>query len=148
MMASSKWCWHLHFDYRSNIKSFIRIQKYIVPSFKWFRWSEQILLQFYWRKSKSIPFLWKVKKILSDIGLALTRATFFILILLAAFKGKCLNIDTNEVFGTWNLVLSPLYFKYMFEARKANISSESVHQKTCIVTLIGGSHLLLACFWS
>ena len=38
---------------------------------------------------------------------------FFILNFWAAFKGKGLHMKRNKVFGTWNLLLLQICFKYM-----------------------------------
>ena len=55
---------------------------------------------------------------------------FFILRSLAAFKDKVLHMDKNEVFGTRNLILFLICFKYMFnQSTKAQtIHIMIVHQ--------------------
>ena len=60
-----------------------------------------------------VTFLSRIRKTLPSIGLIfkpeLLYFKFFDL-----FKGKGLHMDRNEVFGTWNLILLQMCFKYMF----------------------------------
>ena len=50
-------CWHHHLDHVTKIKTFVEVQKCLVPSFKWFGWGKQLLEQFFWRCPKSpLPF--------------------------------------------------------------------------------------------
>ena len=77
---------------------------------------------------------------------------FFIENFLAAFKGKGLHMDRNEVFGTWNLIFLQICFKHMFIIKALQaLHVIMVHQfikKACIIPLIGGIYLSLGCFFS